>query len=170
MMGAPTFISNSIFHNQGRALRMTRSFALATRAITAAMFLAVAPCTYAADGPQPGMWKVMTRVIRDGTTTKSDSHTSCVTADQIKDPGKSLMPQPSSSEEKCVRTHYEWTGSKLNWQMECSGRMAMKGSGAINFSTPEHYTGKITSTGSVNGHDFTSTILLDGQRIGDCPK
>jgi hypothetical protein len=81
-----------------------------------------------------------------------------------------LMPQPSSSEEKCVRTHYEWTGSKLNWQMECSGRMAMKGSGAINFSTPVHYTGKITSTGSVNGHDFTSTILLDGQRIGDCPK
>ena len=149
---------------------MTRSITLATRALTAAMFLAVAPRADAADGPQPGMWKVMTRVVRDGTTTKADSRASCVTADQIKDPGKSLMPQQSSPEEKCVRTQYEINGTKLNWQMECSGRMAMKGSGAINFSTPEHYTGKITSTGSVNGHDFTSTILLDGQRIGGCPK
>ena len=79
------------------------------------------------------------------------------------------MPQPASPEEKCTRTQYEWTGRKLSWQIECSGQMNMKGGGKINFDTPEHYSGEITSTGSVNGHDFNSTIALDGQRVGDCP-
>ena len=48
--------------------------------------------------------------------------------------------------------------------------MAMNGGGHIDFDTPEHYRGKIASAGSVNGHDFTSTILLDGHRLGTCPK
>ena len=88
----------------------------------------------------------------------------------MKDPGKSLMPQPPSPEEKCTRTQYEWTGSKLSSQIQSSGPMVMNGGGHIDFDTTDHYRGKITSAGSVNGHDFTSTILLAGHRLGTCPK
>ena len=122
----------------------------------------------AAEGPRAGLWKVTTRVSREGTVSAPSSQTNCVTADQMKDPSKSLMP-PNTAEEQCTRTQYQWTGTVLNWRMQCSGNMAMSGTGDITFDTPEHYRGSITTTGSVNGSDFTSTILLEGGRVGDCP-
>lgn len=149
---------------------MTRLSRLAASAIALAALFALSPRANAAEGPTPGLWKVTTRVSRNGATLKPDSHTSCVSADQLKDPGKSLMPAQSSPEEKCARTQYEWTGRKLSWRIECTGRMAMNGGGNIDFDSPEHYTGKITSAGSFNGHDFDSTIMLEGERLGECPK
>ena len=130
--------------------------------------LATASLTAAASGPRPGLWKVSTHVVRDGVSSDPDTQSNCVTPDQVKDPSKSLMP-PDSPDEKCVRTQYEWTGSKLTWSMVCSGRMALTGGGDLEFDSPEHYRGNITSTGSYEGREFTSTIVLDGQRVGDCP-
>jgi hypothetical protein len=149
---------------------LTRLAGLAASAVALAALFALSPHANAAEGPRPGLWKVTTRVSRDGATSQPDSHTSCVTADQLKDPSKSLTPPQSSPEEKCTRTQYEWTGSKLSWRIECNGRMAMKGGGIIDFDSPEHYTGKITSAGSFNGHDFDSTIMIEGERLGVCPK
>jgi Protein of unknown function (DUF3617) len=142
----------------------------AASALAIGALLTLAPTANSAQGPKPGMWKVVTHVTRDGATMPPDSHTSCVTADQMKDPGQSIMPHQASPDEKCTRTQYEWTGSKLSWQIECSGQMNLKGAGKINFDRPERYSGEITSAGSVNGHDFNSTIVLEGQRVGDCPK
>jgi hypothetical protein len=133
-----------------------------------AIFPALAASVWAADGPRPGLWKVTTHVVRDGVSSDPDTQSNCVTADQVKDPSKALMP-PDSPDEKCTRTQYEWTGSKLKWSMVCSGRMALTGGGDLDFDSPEHYRGKITSTGSFSGHDFTSTIVLEGERVGDCP-
>ena len=147
---------------------MMRRLTLAGSALVIGVLLAFAPVANSAQGPKPGMWKVVTHVTRDGTATPPDSHTSCVTAEQMKDPGQSIMPHQASPEEKCTRTQYEWTGTRLSWQIECTGQMNLKGGGKIVFDTPEHYSGQITSNGSVNGHDFNSTIVLDGQRVGDC--
>lgn len=149
---------------------MVRRLRLVASALAIGALLTLAPLARAAEGPKPGMWKIVTRVTRDGAATPPDSHMSCVTADQMKDPGQSIMPHQASPEEKCTRTQYEWNGSKLRWQIECSGQMNLKGAGKIDFDTPEHYNGEITSSGAVNGHDFNSTIVLEGQRIGDCPK
>ena len=147
---------------------MAGLFTRVAPALVIAALIASATLAGAADGPRPGMWKVTTRVNREGTTSEPNSQTNCVTAAQMKDPGQSLMP-PDTADEKCTRTHYEWTGAKLNWRMQCSGKMAMSGGGDIVFDTPEHYRGKITTTGSINGHDFTSTIMLEGERVGECP-
>jgi hypothetical protein len=137
-----------------------------TLVITA--LIASAKLAQAADEPRPGLWKVTTRVSREGAISAPSSQTNCVTADQMKDPSKSLIP-PDTAEEKCIRTQYQWTGTVLNWRMQCSGKIAMSGGGDIAFDTPEHYRGKITTTGSVNGHDFTSAIMLEGERVGECP-
>lgn len=132
------------------------------------VLITLAASARAADGPRPGLWKVTTKVSRDGVVSANDAQTNCVTAEQVRDPSKSLMP-PDSPGERCVRTSYEWTGSKLTWQMRCDGQMAMTGGGNIVFDSPEHYRGNITTNGSINGHPFTSTIMLDGTRVGECP-
>lgn len=138
--------------------------------LAAAMLISLGLVQRADAAPKPGLWKVVTHISRNGATSPPDTHTSCVTAAQMKDPGKTIMPQQSSADEKCSRKHYEWTGSKLSWQIQCSGPLTMKGGGNILFDTPEHYLGKITSVGSINGQGFNSAILLEGQRVGDCPK
>jgi Protein of unknown function (DUF3617) len=138
--------------------------------LAAAVLISLGLAQRADAAPKPGLWKVVTHISRNGANSPPDTHTSCVTAEQMKDPGKTIMPQQSSADEKCNRTHYEWTGSKLSWQIQCTGPLTMKGGGNILFDTPEHYFGKITSVGSISGQGFTSTILLEGQRMGDCPK
>ncbi len=138
--------------------------------LAAAMLILLGLVQRAEAAPKPGLWKVVTHISRNGANSPPDTHTSCVTAEQMKDPGKTIMPQQSSADEKCNRTHYEWTGSKLSWQIQCTGPLTMKGGGNILFDTPDHYFGKITSVGSISGQGFTSTILLEGQRVGDCPK
>lgn len=131
--------------------------------------IALATTAAYAEGPRAGLWKVTTRVSRNGVMANQDSQTNCVTADQIKDPSKSLMP-PDSPGEHCVRTSYTWTGTRLDWQMKCSGDMEITGGGNIVFDSPEHYRGNITTSGSFNGNQFTSTISLDGKRVGECSK
>jgi Protein of unknown function (DUF3617) len=110
------------------------------------------------------------RVQRAGATSEPKSHTECVTDDQLKDPSQSIAAPPSTADEKCSRTAYEWTGSKLSWKMECSGKATISGGGKIVFDTPEHYSGTMNSDGSFEGHTFDSTILIDGTRVGECPK
>jgi hypothetical protein len=147
---------------------LTSRFArFAPTLILAALTLS-ATLAAAGSGPRPGLWKVTTRVSHEGTTSEPNSQTNCVTAEQMKDPSKSLMP-PDTADEKCTRTQYQWTGTILNWRMQCSGKIAMSGGGDITFDNPDHYRGKIATTGSVNGHEFTSTIMLEGERVGECP-
>jgi Protein of unknown function (DUF3617) len=148
---------------------LTRLFGRIAAVVALAAILVISAQGAAVAGPRPGLWKVTTRLDHDGTMSAPDTQTNCVTAEQIKDPGKSLMP-PDSPEEKCKRTKYDWTGDRLSWSLQCSGQMAISGNGEIDFDTPEHYRGKITSTGAVNGHPFVSTIMLEGQRVGECPK
>jgi Protein of unknown function (DUF3617) len=147
---------------------MTRLFRRVAPALAIAAILAISARADAAAGPRPGLWKVTTRLDRDGSVSPPNTQTNCVTADQIKDPSKSLMP-PDSPEEKCTRTSYSWTGTRLIWRLQCSGKMPISGSGDINFDSPEHYRGKITSSGSLNGRPFVSTIMLEGTRVGQCP-
>jgi hypothetical protein len=146
---------------------MTRSFGFAMLTFAIAIVVAFAPRAEAA--PKPGLWKVVTHVTRNGVSSPPNSHTSCVTAEQMKDPGKTIMPPQSSANEKCKRSHYEWTGTKLSWQVECRGPLTMNGGGNIIFDLPEHYVGKITSAGTINGQPFNSAIFIEGERLGDCP-
>jgi hypothetical protein len=146
---------------------MTRSFRFAMVTFAVAIVFASAPCAQAA--PKPGLWKVVTHVTRNGVESPPNSRTSCVTADQMKDPGKTIMPPQSSANEKCKRSHYEWDGSRLSWEVECRGPLTMNGGGNIVFDLPEHYVGKITSSGTFNGQAFNSIIFIEGERLGECP-
>ena len=130
----PSISTESAHYTMGNS-SLTRLFRRAAPALAIAAMLALAAYADAAAGPRPGLWKVTTRVSREGVTSEPNSQSSCVTADQMKDPSRSLMP-PQSPDEKCTRTQYEWTGSKLTWRIQCNGRMATSGGGDIDFDTP----------------------------------
>ncbi|HZP78029.1 MAG TPA: DUF3617 family protein [Pseudolabrys sp.] len=122
---------------------------------------------FAADPPQPGMWKVTVRSETNGAVTAERSDDRCLTADALKSIEKSFAPEQGAN---CKRLSYEWTGQRLSWRIACTVPIAMDNSGWYAFDNPQHYTGEIVVKMIIpGGVDMLSHTRLEGQRIGDCP-
>jgi hypothetical protein len=126
----------------------------------------------AADGPQPGLWKITTRSQMAGAPVRESSRTACLSAEAGADPYRLVLgdskPQPG-----CEQFH-ELKADTLSWRTECSGGRGISGQGSMLFDTPQHGSGSETVTKSVGGmglregQTVAMTVTIEGRRIGDC--
>ena len=70
----------------------------------------------------------------------------------------------------CRRVAFEWTGQKLSWRIQCTSPVAMDNSGTFLIDSPRHYTAVLTVWTKMNGQEMISRTVLEGERVGDCPK
>lgn len=71
---------------------------------------------------------------------------------------------PPGGDSSCVNTDFVQTGNKVTWKTQCTGQMAMTGTGEITFEGEDAYTGAITATAD----GMNMTINLSGKKIGTC--
>lgn len=71
---------------------------------------------------------------------------------------------PPGGDPTCVNSDFQRVGNKVTWTTQCSGRMAMTGTGEITFDGEDSYTGAINAT--AEGRNMT--INLSGKKIGTC--
>lgn len=135
----------------------------------AALLSIAAARTAAAEGPQPGLWKVTTKTQVPGAPARESSHTSCVTAEMAKNPGSDFTRAETSPRPDCKRTQ-QYAGSKLTWKIECTGQNAMTGEGSLTFDGPQHYSGSFQVSVSAAGRQMSFATTLEGQRVGECTK
>jgi hypothetical protein len=120
----------------------------------------------AADGPQPGLWKVTVTAETDGVAAPARASERCLKPEQVKDIGKSFVPEQGAD---CARMAYEWTGRRLAWRIVCKAPVAMDNSGWYAFDSPRHYTGELIVQMVVpGGTTMLSRTRIEGERIGDC--
>jgi hypothetical protein len=134
----------------------------------AAFSLALLPAL-AADGPQPGLWKVTvkTESAFAGVTAPDNVSTRCLKPEQLIDLEKTFTPEVGAA---CTRVDYEWTGKKLSWRIKCTAPVAMDNSGWYEFDTPRHYVGELTvRMAAPRAQDMVARTRIEGERIGDCP-
>lgn len=72
---------------------------------------------------------------------------------------------PPGGDASCKNTNYKLVDRTATWDTECSGRMAMKGTGMITFEGTDKYRGQITAMS--NG--VSMIITLSGKK-SDPPK
>jgi hypothetical protein len=71
---------------------------------------------------------------------------------------------PPGGDATCVNTDFVKIGNKVTWSTQCSGRMAMTGTGEITFEGEDSYTGANNAT--ADGRSMT--INLSGRKLGTC--
>lgn len=135
-------------------------------AILAGLLLLPAVPALAADGPQPGLWKVTVATETGGVAQPARASERCLKPEQIKDTAKTFAPEQGAD---CARLAFEWTGRRLSWRIACKTPVAMDNSGWYEFDSPRHYTGElIVRMGMPDDTMMLSRTRIEGERIGDC--
>jgi hypothetical protein len=74
--------------------------------------------------------------------------------------------QPPPAERNCTQSNFKMLGSKATWTVQCTGEMAMSGTGEIEFTGSDSYTGALKLAAS----GMEMKVNLSGKKLGACDK
>ena len=136
-------------------------------ALMAAVALLASPA--AADGIQPGLWKITTVVVNNGVRAPPQTSARCLTAEQANDLAATFSPRFGGVNTQCQRTQYEKTEQKLKWRLECRGQINMDSAGEFTFFSSLRYTATIATKGWIGDQQIADTqVALEGEFAGPC--
>jgi len=115
-----------------------------------------------ASGMKDGLWEISTTIEMPGLPFQPPPVTMshCYTKEDVLDQ-KKVVPEPEGD---CKVTSLNTTGSKVAWQIVCTGKNAAKGEGEITFSGDSAYEGVMKM--EMEGMSMTSNY--SAKRTGPC--
>ena len=111
---------------------------------------------------KPGLWEVSTTIEMPGVPFQQPPQTvrQCVTPQEAEDVEKSL---PISKD--CKLIDFRSSENKVNWKVECTGKMAGEGEGDVEYMGETSYKG-ITR---IQSHGMSFHMKHKATRVGECP-
>jgi hypothetical protein len=123
----------------------------------------------AADGVQPGLWKITTVVLNNGMRLPPQTNSRCLTAEQAGDLADTFSPRFGGVNTTCERTQYIKSEQKLTWRLECRGQFNMDSTADFTFFSPLRYTAVISTKGWMGNQQIAdSQVTLEGEYVGGC--
>lgn len=138
--------------------RMNIALTSRLAAATSLVFLVLTPAQ-AADPPGV-LWETTSQMSMAGMPFTPPPQTMKVCTPKV------WTKPPPGGDPTCVNSDYVRTGNKVTWTTQCSGQMAMTGTGEITFEGEDAYKGAITATAD----GMNMTINLSGRKLGTCDK
>jgi hypothetical protein len=130
------------------------------------LFAAAAAALTAQGAMRPGRWETTVQMSMANMPIQMPEMKAarCVTAaDLKKDPATGLPSGAPGDNSACKVSDYKESGSKVTWNMACTGQQPMTGTGELTFDG-DMYTGLM----KMNGQQGPMTMKLTGKRLGDC--
>jgi hypothetical protein len=123
----------------------------------------------AADGIDPGLWKVITRTETGGVIGPPHESSKCLTVDQVHDLATTFSPIPQTINSVCSPIERTLNGRRLSWHLVCKGQLDMELTGDFNFDSPHHYSGTVRTQAAMAGMQMVdSQNELEGQWQSEC--
>ena len=123
----------------------------------------------AADGIQPGLWKITTEVVNNGMRLPPQTNARCLTAEQADDLASTFSPRFGGVNTTCTRTEYSKSEQKLTWRLECRGQVNMDSAAEFTFFSSLRYTAVIATKGWIGNQVIANTqMALEGTYLGAC--
>jgi hypothetical protein len=124
----------------------------------------------------PGLWQSLYEPQGGGDSTGASGETRVVWHCVVDgaDPWAAFAQLRDLPGMTCARNALERTSTTLNWRMECHGPGPPNGAdrvesvGSIVFDSAQHYTGRVTLSGTLLGYPWRSTARLEGWRRAAC--
>ena len=123
----------------------------------------------AADGIQPGLWKITTAIVNNGTRLPPQTGSRCLTAEQADDLAGTFSPRFGGVNTACTRSQYSKSEQKLTWRLECRGQVNMDSAGEFTFFSSLRYTAVIATKGWMGDQVIADMqMALEGTYLGAC--
>jgi hypothetical protein len=123
----------------------------------------------AADGIDPGLWRITTRMETGGVIGPPHESSKCLTAEQTGDLGTTFSPIPSTVNSECAPIERKLSGDKLTWHLVCKGQLNMELTGEFNFDSRHHYSATVRTKAQMAGMPMVdSQQTLEGQWVSEC--
>jgi hypothetical protein len=131
--------------------------------------LAVASLAHA-DTIQPGNWEFTVNIAAEGLGAFAPKpgaivNTRCITQDQANDPAKVLGDAGTKGD--CQFTNQKDTGSEFTFDVQCTGRVPVRGSGKMRY-TAQTMDGNLDLDGDAQGMKFSTRSQISARRLGPC--
>jgi hypothetical protein len=140
-----------------------------TRVVLFAAVLASWTSIAFADGIEPGLWKITTRVESDGVVGPPRDSGKCLTAEETRDVAKTFSPVANTVNSECAPLERSFVDGKLSWRLVCKGQLDMEFVGEFNFDAPRHYSAAIRNRAVMAGTQVAnSQQMLDAQWVSEC--
>jgi hypothetical protein len=136
-------------------------------AIAAATFLALGIGLLAQAPMREGLWEITMQMQMPDMPVAMPpmKMTQCITAEDLKNPGRALPKGPPDEAAKCEINSYKVDGNKVTWKLTCKDPDPVTGEGEMTASA-DQYEGRMKM--SAAGNEFT--MKISGKRVGDCKK
>ena len=123
----------------------------------------------AADGVQPGRWRITTVVLNNGMRLPPQTNSRCLTAEQASNLVDTFSPRFGGINTTCERTQYTKSEQKLTWRLECRGQINMDSAAEFTFFSPLRYTAVISTKSWMGNQPIAdSEVTLEGAYVGVC--
>jgi hypothetical protein len=137
-------------------------------ALTAAALMSLSSMAFA-DGIEPGLWKITTRVEADGVVGPPRESGKCLTAEETRDLAKTFSPVANTVNSECAPLERSFVDGKLLWKLVCKGQLDMELIGEFHFDAPRHYSARIRNTAMMAGRQVANSLnMLDAQWVSEC--
>ena len=125
--------------------------------IVALFCLFSARLSFAAATMEDGLWEITTTVDMPGMSSKSFTHTSCLTKEKA---------VPQTAESGCTVKDVKTQGNTLTWTVVCREGMSTS-KGKVTYVGPT-MEGVVETTVKTGGQTMTMKSVMKGRRIGPC--
>ena len=140
------------------------------RHVAVAALLVVSTSSAFADGIEPGLWKIISRIESNGAVSPSRESAKCFTAAQARDLVATFSPEMRTINSECAPLESSLEGDRLKWRLVCKGQLNMEVTGDYKFRDRRQYGGIVRTTTAMGGQPMSDTVTtLFAERISDCP-
>lgn len=122
-----------------------------------------------ADGIEPGLWKIISRVESNGAASPSRESSKCFTAAQARDLVATFSPAMRTINSECAPLEANLEGGRLKWKLTCKGQLDMEVTGDYTFRDQHQYAGIVRTRTQMGGQPMSDTVTtLFAERVSDC--
>jgi hypothetical protein len=141
--------------------------------VRAGLALCLAACLISAsayaDGIEPGLWKITTKVDSGGAVGPPNVSGKCLTAEQANDPAATFSPVARTINSECQPLERTFQDGKLSWKLVCRGELNMDLAGEFNFDGRKHYTATIRSKAEMGGRTVADSVsTIEAEWVSEC--
>jgi len=123
-----------------------------------------------ADGIEPGLWKITSRIETGGVLAPSRESQKCLTSEDTHDLAATFSPVSRTINSDCAPIERSLVGAKLTWKLVCKGQLDMELTGEFTFDKPRHYTATVVSKAVMAGMPVAnSKTMLEAEWVSECP-
>jgi hypothetical protein len=118
---------------------------------------------------EAGEWKVTSTGVVNGTTSRPQAKSRCITPEQAENVAATFGPVSGTVNSDCAAPTIDAAGKTLKWRLQCRGQLDIDAAAEFTFDSPRHYTAVITSKGKMAGALISDVKTdIEAERVGEC--